>query len=144
VSEAHYYACGGDRRYFDKYFKPHLTSIQLSKQGRAYMRAEIDAVAENIETRTRNGRACDEKGVNARLERERAASQPMPKATKSSASKSMAKRSSLDSEMSVRKRRKRGSRIGSSASPSQKRVDRVLELLSGKPLPSTSGTTETV
>src|SRR3712207_760522 len=49
VSEAHYYACGGDRRYFDKYFKPHLTSIQLSKQGRAYMRAEIDAVAENIE-----------------------------------------------------------------------------------------------
>ena len=144
VSEAHYYACGGDRRYFDKYFKPHLTSIRLSKQGRAYVRAEIDAVAENIETRIRNGRACDEKGDNAWLERERAASLRMPKATKSSASKSAVRRSSLDSEMSVRKRRKRGSRIDSSASPSQKRLDRVLELLSGKPLPSTSETTETV
>ena len=144
VSEAHYYACGGDRRYFDKYFKPHLTSIQLSKQGRAYVRAEIDAVAENIETRIRNGRACDEKGVtNAWHERERAASLQMPKATKSSANKSMAKRSSLDSEMSVRKRRKRGSQIDSSASPSQKRVDRVLELLSGRPRLNISKTTGT-
>src|SRR5215210_4045189 len=110
VSEAHYYACGGDRRYFDAHFKPHLTAIKLSKQGRAYVRADIDAVAENIETRTRNGRACDEKGVtHAWHERERAASQPMPKATKSSASKSAEKRSSRDSELSVRKPRNRGS-----------------------------------
>src|SRR5687767_7669255 len=103
VSDAHYYACGGDRRYFNTYFKPHLTVIQLSKQGRAYVRADIDAIAEKIETELRNGRACAEKGeTHAWHARERAASERTPLVTKSSTSKSTGSRFTHGSEQSAR------------------------------------------
>jgi hypothetical protein len=116
VSVAHHYL-GADRRWFDHNIKPQLTVIKVSKQARAFIRAEIDEAAAAVETLFRDGRPSLEKGEYARVEREQAASQPMPKATKSSTSKSM---------------RKNGSRSASSESPSHTNVDRVLESLSAK------------
>src|SRR4030065_711595 len=84
VSVAHHYLAV-DRRWFDQHIRPGLTIIKISKQARAFIRAEIDEAAERVETRLCDGRPSSEKGVNAWVERERAASRQMPKVTRSSA-----------------------------------------------------------
>src|SRR4051812_36033121 len=82
VSIAHHYLAI-DRRIFDLEFKPHLTVIAISRQARAYIKAEIDALAIKVETLHRVDRPAPTKG-DIWAEAKPAASPLMPTAIASS------------------------------------------------------------
>ena len=131
VTVAHHYLAV-DRRWFDRHIKPGLTIIKISKQARAFIRAEIDEAAERVETQFCDGRPSLDKGDNAWVERELAASRQMPKARKSSASKSSAKPFLVASAELAKTKPNDGSPVRSSASSLRGKAERVLASLSEK------------
>ena len=64
VSVAHHYLAV-DRRWFDQHIRPGLTLIKISKQARAFIRAEIDEAAQRVEDSLRDGRPSSEERSNS-------------------------------------------------------------------------------
>lgn len=56
VSVAHHYLAV-NRHWFSQHIRPELTVIKISKQARAFIRAEIDEVAERLERQSRESAA---------------------------------------------------------------------------------------
>ena len=149
LSDAHHYL-GVDRRWFNLHVRPYCPIMKLSKQARAIRREDLDTRAARLEQELL-GNALDpgpavredfigdgrpvveKKDTKVWAKPERVASPVMPMETRSSTSRSTEKASTPVSELSVRSKRKHGSRTKSNVSGSQRNVDRVLALLSEKP-----------
>src|SRR6478672_11731712 len=136
VSIAHHYLAV-DRRWFDQHIRPSLTLIKISKQARAFIRAEIDEAAQRVEDSLRDGRPSSEKGVTAWVERERAASLQMPKVTKSSANRCKAKPSTLVLAQLAKSKRNSGLPPELRGLSLKGKAERVLASLSEKLRPGT-------
>lgn len=132
ASEAHFYASAGDRRYFDQHFKPKLTQIHLGKQGRAYIRAEIDAIGESIENELRSqagpqGRPVDELPAGGQV--------PLPPpmgVMKQSNERTRETRRSAKRKPSAGTAQEPNSRRDATRSSSKRYADRVLEKLTAE------------